>query len=141
VRNEDFMGRTNCLSKHPIFQSLGSFSHMATCSSSSKNTRKMGLIPLFKWKFTLGPCGAGIGCPRYSWKASGIHSSLNQKKKMESNYFSSYKQPKQRTTNFLFQGNLGVTDSWEIIWIGIHWCNRYAKLEFDATLQDPITWG
>jgi hypothetical protein len=84
---------------------------MATCRSSSKITRKMGFIPLFKKKFILGPCGVGIGCAWYSWKACGIHSSLNQKKKMGSNYLSSYKQPKQRTTNFLFQGNLGVIDS------------------------------
>jgi hypothetical protein len=62
-------------------------------------------------KFTLGPCGARIGCAWYSWKACGIHSSLHQKKKMGSNYLSSHKQPKQRTTNFLFQGNLGVIDS------------------------------
>jgi hypothetical protein len=42
--NQDFMGKTNYfLSTLP----LGSFSHMVACRSSSKNTGKMSLIPVF----------------------------------------------------------------------------------------------
>jgi hypothetical protein len=33
--------------EHPALQPLGSFSHMATCRSSSKNTGKMSLILVF----------------------------------------------------------------------------------------------
>jgi hypothetical protein len=42
-----FYGQNKLLFKHHALQPLGSFSHMATCRSSSKNTRKMSLIPVF----------------------------------------------------------------------------------------------
>jgi hypothetical protein len=40
VKNQDSMGKTN------FFLPLGNFRHMAACRSSSKNTRKMNLIPV-----------------------------------------------------------------------------------------------
>jgi hypothetical protein len=46
MKNQDSMGNTKSfLSTLPF--SLGSFRHMATCRSSSKNTGKMNLIPIF----------------------------------------------------------------------------------------------
>jgi hypothetical protein len=42
-----FYGQTKLFFEHPALQPLGSFSHMATCRSSSKNTGKMSLIPIF----------------------------------------------------------------------------------------------
>jgi hypothetical protein len=49
------MGKTNFLFS-TLLQPLGSFSHMATCRSSSKNTGKMNLIPVFNknspWAYT-----------------------------------------------------------------------------------------
>jgi hypothetical protein len=44
VKNQDFMGKTNYFLST---LSLGSFSHMAACRSSLKNTGKMSLIPFF----------------------------------------------------------------------------------------------
>jgi hypothetical protein len=41
------MGKTNFFSLHPVLQPLGSFSHMAACRSSSENTGKLSLIPIF----------------------------------------------------------------------------------------------
>jgi hypothetical protein len=32
----------------PCLQPLGTFSHMAACRSSSNNTQKMSLVPVFK---------------------------------------------------------------------------------------------
>jgi hypothetical protein len=44
VKNQDSMGKTNFFfSTLP----LGNFSHMAACRSSSENTRKLSLIPIF----------------------------------------------------------------------------------------------
>jgi hypothetical protein len=42
-----FYGQNKLLSYHPAFWPLGSFSHMATCRSSSENIGKMSLIPIF----------------------------------------------------------------------------------------------
>jgi hypothetical protein len=42
-----FYGQNKLLSRHPTLQPLGSFSHMTACRSSSKNTGKMSLIPVF----------------------------------------------------------------------------------------------
>jgi hypothetical protein len=42
-----FYGQNKLFFEHPILQPLGSFSHMAACRSSSKNTGKMSLIPVF----------------------------------------------------------------------------------------------
>jgi hypothetical protein len=42
-----FYGQNKLLFLHPALQPLVSFSHMAACRSSSKNTRKMSLIPVF----------------------------------------------------------------------------------------------
>jgi hypothetical protein len=42
-----FYGQNKLLLEHPALQPLGSFSHMAACRSSSENTRKMTLIPIF----------------------------------------------------------------------------------------------
>jgi hypothetical protein len=49
VKNQDFMGKTNFFLSTLSFalQRLGSFSHMAACSSFSKNTGKMNLILVF----------------------------------------------------------------------------------------------
>jgi hypothetical protein len=45
--NPRFYGQTKLLLEHPALQPLGSFCHMAACRSSSKNTGKMSLIPVF----------------------------------------------------------------------------------------------
>jgi hypothetical protein len=42
-----FYGQNKFFSWHPALQPLGSFSHMVACRSSSKNTGKMILIPIF----------------------------------------------------------------------------------------------
>jgi hypothetical protein len=42
-----FYGQNKLFFDHPTLQPLGSFSHMAACRSSSKNARKMSLIPVF----------------------------------------------------------------------------------------------
>jgi hypothetical protein len=42
-----FDGQNKLFFEHPALQPLGSFSHMAACRSSSKNTRKMSLILVF----------------------------------------------------------------------------------------------
>jgi hypothetical protein len=42
-----FHGQNKLFFENPILQPLGSFSHMAACRSSSENTRKMSLIPIF----------------------------------------------------------------------------------------------
>jgi hypothetical protein len=42
-----FYGQNKLFFEHPALQPLGSFSHMAACRSSSENTRKMSLIPIF----------------------------------------------------------------------------------------------
>jgi hypothetical protein len=42
-----FYGQNKLLLEHPALQPLCSFSHMAACRSSSENTRKMSLIPIF----------------------------------------------------------------------------------------------
>jgi hypothetical protein len=47
VKNQDFKGKTNFFLRTLLFSPcLGSFSHMATCRSSSKNIGKMNLIPI-----------------------------------------------------------------------------------------------
>jgi hypothetical protein len=42
-----FFGQNKLFFEHPALQLLGSFSHMAACRSSSENTGKMSLIPVF----------------------------------------------------------------------------------------------
>jgi hypothetical protein len=42
-----FYGQNKLFLEHPVLLPLDSFSHMATCRSSSKNTWKMSLIPVF----------------------------------------------------------------------------------------------
>jgi hypothetical protein len=42
-----FYGQNKLFFEHPALQPLGSFSHMAACRSSSKNTGKMSLIPIY----------------------------------------------------------------------------------------------
>jgi hypothetical protein len=42
-----FYGQNKLFFLDPSLQPLGSFSHMAACRSSSKNTGKMSLIPVF----------------------------------------------------------------------------------------------
>jgi hypothetical protein len=44
----------------PTLKLLGSFSHMATCRSSSKNTRKMNLKPILNKNFTTSSYRVGI---------------------------------------------------------------------------------
>jgi hypothetical protein len=45
-----FYGQNKLFFEHHALQPLGSFSHMATCRSSSKNTGKMSLILVFNKK-------------------------------------------------------------------------------------------
>jgi hypothetical protein len=47
VKNQDFMGKTNYFLRTLPFQPLGSLSHMVAYRSSSKNTGKMSLLPVF----------------------------------------------------------------------------------------------
>jgi hypothetical protein len=47
VKKPRFYGQNKLFFEHPALQPLGSFSHMASCRSSSKNTGKMSLIPIF----------------------------------------------------------------------------------------------
>jgi hypothetical protein len=42
-----FYGQNKLFFEHPSLQPLGKFSHMAACKSSSENTWKMSLIPVF----------------------------------------------------------------------------------------------
>jgi hypothetical protein len=42
-----FYGQNKLFFEHRALQPLGSFSHMDACRSSSENTRKMSLIPVF----------------------------------------------------------------------------------------------
>jgi hypothetical protein len=42
-----FYGQNKLFFEHPALQPLGSFSHMASCRSSSEYTGKMSLIPVF----------------------------------------------------------------------------------------------
>jgi hypothetical protein len=42
-----FYGQNKLLLEHPALQPLGTFSHVAVCRRTSKNTRKMSLIPVF----------------------------------------------------------------------------------------------
>jgi hypothetical protein len=42
-----FYGQNKLFFLDPTLQPLGNFSHMAACRSSSKNTGKMSLIPVF----------------------------------------------------------------------------------------------
>jgi hypothetical protein len=42
-----FYGQNKLFFENPALQSLGRFSHMAACRSSSKNTGKMSLILVF----------------------------------------------------------------------------------------------
>jgi hypothetical protein len=42
-----FCGQNKLFFEHLALQALGSFSHMAACRSSSENTWKMNLIPVF----------------------------------------------------------------------------------------------
>jgi hypothetical protein len=42
-----FYGQNELFFENPALQPLGSFSHMAACRSSSENTGKMRLIPIF----------------------------------------------------------------------------------------------
>jgi hypothetical protein len=45
--NPRFYRQNKLLLGHPALQPLGSFSHMVACGSSSKNTGKMSLLPVF----------------------------------------------------------------------------------------------
>jgi hypothetical protein len=42
-----FYGQNKLLLENLALQPLGNFSHMAACRSSSENTRKLRLIPIF----------------------------------------------------------------------------------------------
>jgi hypothetical protein len=42
-----FYGQNKPFFEHLALQPLGSFSHIAACRSSSKNTGKMSLVPIF----------------------------------------------------------------------------------------------
>jgi hypothetical protein len=45
--NPRFYEQNKLFFEHPALQPLGSFNHMAACRSSSENTGKMSLIPVF----------------------------------------------------------------------------------------------
>jgi hypothetical protein len=88
--NPRFYGQNKLLFYYPVFQPLGSFSHMATCRSSSESMREMSLIPIFNKISSrahteskldvLGVLGKLVKYIVYSLE-----------KKIESNYFSSHK--------------------------------------------------
>jgi hypothetical protein len=92
----------------PRLQPLGSFSHMATCRSSSRNTGKMSLILIFNKTSPWAHTELKLDVFGVHWKACEICSSLVQKKKLKFFYFSSHKLPKQQSTSFWSQGILGV---------------------------------
>jgi hypothetical protein len=69
---------------------------------------KNELNTCFQQKFAMGSYRVGIGHVWCSRKAYEICNSFVQKKKMKKNYFSSHKLRKQQSTNFWFQGILGV---------------------------------
>jgi hypothetical protein len=69
---------------------------------------KNELNTCFQQEFATGSYGVGIGRAWCSWKACEICSSLVLKKKLKKNYFSSHKLPKQQSTSFWSQGNLGI---------------------------------
>jgi hypothetical protein len=56
-----FYGQNKLFFESPALQPLGNFSHMAACRSSSENTRKMSLIPVFNknspWAHTVPELG------------------------------------------------------------------------------------
>jgi hypothetical protein len=65
-----FYGQNKLFFEHPTLQPLGSFSHMAACRSSSENTGKMSLIPVFNKNLPRASSyGVGIGrawCSRHA---------------------------------------------------------------------------
>jgi hypothetical protein len=73
-----FYGQNKLLFKHHALQPLGSFSHMAACSSSLEKCKKNKLNTCFQQKCSYR---FGIGCAWCSQKACEIFSSLVQKKK------------------------------------------------------------
>jgi hypothetical protein len=78
---------------------------MAACRSSSENTGKMSLIPIFNKKSPRAHMELGLN-------VLGVHGKLVkyvvQKKKLKKNNFSSHKLPKQQSTSFWSQGILGI---------------------------------
>jgi hypothetical protein len=87
VKNQDSMGKTNFFLSTLSLQPLGSFSHMATCrSSSTQNIGKMNFKPILNktspWAHTELELDV-LGVPRKLVKYS-----LMQKKKLKENYFS-----------------------------------------------------
>jgi lipid-A-disaccharide synthase-like uncharacterized protein len=81
---------------------------MAACRSSSKNTGKMNLIPVFNknspqahTELELDVLGVHGKLLKYV-----VHSS--KRILFFLNYFSSHKLPKQQSTSFWYQGILGV---------------------------------
>jgi hypothetical protein len=103
-----FYGQNKLFFEHPALQPLGSFSHMAACRSSSENTWKMSLIPVFKknspWAHTeskLDVLGVHGKLVKYV-----VHSSKRENWKEKKK--SSHKLPKQQSTSFWSQGILGV---------------------------------
>jgi hypothetical protein len=90
-----FYGQNKLFFEHPALQPLGSFSHMAACRSSSKNTGKMSLIPIFNKNL-----------PRAHMESEldvlGVHG------KLVKYVFHSSKRKKQQSTSFWCKGILGV---------------------------------
>jgi hypothetical protein len=84
---------------------------------------KNDLNTCFQQKFAAGSYRVGIGRAWCSRKACEICSSLVQKKKINKNYFSSHKLPKQQSTSFWSQGILGVNG-----------------LDFVISLTDSLMW-
>jgi hypothetical protein len=80
---------------------------MAACRSSSENIGKMSLIPVFNKNLPQAHTES-------EFDVLCVHRKLVKyvvtypKKKLKKNYFSSYKLPKQQSTNFWSQGILGV---------------------------------
>jgi hypothetical protein len=72
---------------------------------------KIELNTHFEQNFTTGSYEDGIGRAWCSRKACEICNSLVQKKKLKKKYFSSHKLPKQQSTNFWYQGILGLNTS------------------------------
>jgi hypothetical protein len=108
VKNKDFMGKTNLFLSTLPFRPWTVLATWLQCRSSSKNTRKMTLIPVFNktspWTDTelkLEVLGVQRKLVKYV-----VYSS--KRKKLKNIYFSSYKLPKQQSTSFWSQGILGI---------------------------------
>jgi hypothetical protein len=81
---------------------------MAACRSSSENTGKMSLMPIFNKNSPRAHTESELDVLSVHGKLVKYVVHLSKRKKLKKNYFSSHKLPKQKSTSFWFQGILGV---------------------------------